>query len=582
MQSPTLSNVSTYGAGVYSVVVSAANGCSNSATYSLQVYPSVPAFSYNPVNPAICFGDSVLVSSSIPITSPTLVFNPQTTQNAANAYPAPYSMYYGGQKMQFIDVPRDQGLKRRDRAVRLVGDHHQQLKVLIEEIRQARENRQPILLVAENDKESLELYTALKEIFPDGIQHIHSQTPAKEERERVKNAGFPGQITISTDMIGRGTDIALKNEAQIHGLKVLTTYLPSVRDLGQIVGRSGRFGANGDALMVLDKKRLKAALGKKTLTDGFYRNVETYIKREQAIMDRNKQSERLIKNTVGDFRKQITDNFFREMLKEIDVAQHKATVLPIWSAFFDKSDKEWNETWPYIQELLEKDEIDDKKINLLLKQYETKVQQAWDALCASIQSTDVVCLDGRKPIELLRKKTPELALDNTTKKLLNRFDVEQYSLRKDRVVYEQYERGHDGVAVTYKHWYILPLAMLKGYLNLLPGVHFENARPPFANFRAWLAGHGRLFPNLRAAIADLIDFFRGDKKKPETLEFNANKQHNGSYHLFSRHGMTQKSEPSTEKTVEDVKSSASLFDISSRQSKKSSDKYDKPGNSMKL
>lgn len=102
VQSPTLSNVSTYGAGVYSVVVSAANGCSNSATYSLQVYPSVPAFSYNPVNPAICFGDSVLVSSSIPITSPTLVFNPQTTQNAANAYPAPYSMYYGGQKMQFI------------------------------------------------------------------------------------------------------------------------------------------------------------------------------------------------------------------------------------------------------------------------------------------------------------------------------------------------------------------------------------------------------------------------------------------------------------------------------------------------
>jgi len=102
VQSPSLNNLSTYAGGVYSVVVGAANGCTTGSSYALQVYPSVPAFSYTPLNPAICFGDSISVSASVPISSPTLVFNPQTSQNLPNAYPAPYSMYYGGQKMQFV------------------------------------------------------------------------------------------------------------------------------------------------------------------------------------------------------------------------------------------------------------------------------------------------------------------------------------------------------------------------------------------------------------------------------------------------------------------------------------------------
>ncbi len=102
VQSPSLSNLSTYNGGVYSVVVTAANACTNAASYSVHVHPSVPAFTYTPSNPAICIGDSILLSASIPISTPTLVFNPQSNQNAANAYPAPYSMYYGGQKMQFI------------------------------------------------------------------------------------------------------------------------------------------------------------------------------------------------------------------------------------------------------------------------------------------------------------------------------------------------------------------------------------------------------------------------------------------------------------------------------------------------
>jgi hypothetical protein len=102
IQSPSLSNLGTFAGGLYSVMVTAANACTNSASYSLQVYPAVPIFSFTPLSPAICSGDSILVSASIPVSSPTLVFNPQSNQNPANGYPAPYTAYYGGQKMQFV------------------------------------------------------------------------------------------------------------------------------------------------------------------------------------------------------------------------------------------------------------------------------------------------------------------------------------------------------------------------------------------------------------------------------------------------------------------------------------------------
>jgi hypothetical protein len=488
-----------------------------------------------------------------------------------------------GQKMQFVDVPRDQGLKRHDRAVLLTRNHKQQVKALIKEIRKAREKEQPILLVAENDKESLELFTLLNTVFPDEINHVHSQTPIKEELACIQKAGLPGQITISTDMIGRGTDISLKGEAKIHGLKVLTTYLPTVRDLGQIIGRSGRFGANGDAVMILDKKRLKATLGKKSLTnEGYYRNVETYIKREQGIMDRNKQSERLIKNTVGDFRKQLTDNFFKDLLEELDIAKYQSTVLPIWSGFFDKSDKEWNETWPRIQELLIQDKVDVAQVDGLLKEYETKVQELWNALRANIQSAELVCADGKKPGDLLDKKVTPLALNERTKNLLTSFNLDQFSLRKDRVIYKQYEKGHAGMAVVYQHWYTLPLASLKGFLNLIPGVHLENARPVFADFRAWREGHGRVFPTLMAIFADLRDYFKQKKTKPETPPPEEESKQELSYHLFVRHGIAQKNKGSEGEPVKSTQTHVELPELSIDPSEEYSEEDKHPSNkSMK-
>ena len=409
-------------------------------------------------------------------------------------------------EMQFVDVPRDKGLNRRDKAIRLTTNPKQQIESLVEQIKEARAKNQPILIIAENDEESTSLFKKLNEVFKEDIQHIHSQLSLEDEKARVGIAGRPGQITVSTDMIGRGTDISLKGAATMNGLNVMLTYLPRVRDLEQIVGRSGRFGAQGETSLVLDKQRLKKALGKSALGSDYYRNVEAYVEREQAIMDRNKQCERLIKNTVGDFRKEITNNFFNDMLKQVDKSEYKK-LMPAWTSFFDKSDKAWNETWPHIQKELSKDKVNINAVEKLLTEYKENAQKMWNVLRRNVQDVDVVCHDGKKTIEKLNADLPTLKVTDSTKKLITGFDINQYSLDKVKV-YDKYDPGHDGRAVKYKHWSIPVIASLKGWANLLPGVHFADARKPFANFRAWIDGRGQIFPNTRAWIANAVDFIK--------------------------------------------------------------------------
>jgi hypothetical protein len=445
----------------------------------------------------------------------------------------------GATKMQFIDVPRDKGLNRRDKAIQLTKNERQQFEVLVEQIKEARAKNQPILIIAENDEESLKLFEKLNKVFKEDIQHVHSQLSLKDEKSRIDIAGRPGQITVSTDMIGRGTDIALRDAAKKHGLNVMLTYLPRVRDLEQIIGRAGRFGAEGDTSLVIDKQRLKKQLGKEALGTEYYQNTEAYIEREQAIMDRNKQCERLIKNSVGDFRKTLTDNFFEDMLRHVDQAKQKK-LTPAWTAFFDKSDKAWNEQWPKIQKELQEDTIDMNKIQAHLDEYKDSVQKAWAVLQSSVKDIDADCA------KKLNADVPKLELNETTKKLITDFDINKYSAASN-IVYDHYSPGHDGRSVKYSHWSIPVIATLKGLANLIPFVHFEDARKPFADLRAWANGTGKVFPDASNVFESIGKFIRNigsgiasifkSKGKEANDESLHKSEENGSYRKLFETGI---------------------------------------------
>jgi len=102
IQNPTISNVSSNASGTYTLLVSNANCSSTPVFVSAIVNPSPPVFSLTPASSSLCAGSSQTIGASVPVTNPTLNFGSQTFQNSASGYPAPYSVYYGGQKMQLL------------------------------------------------------------------------------------------------------------------------------------------------------------------------------------------------------------------------------------------------------------------------------------------------------------------------------------------------------------------------------------------------------------------------------------------------------------------------------------------------
>ncbi|MDP3268432.1 MAG: hypothetical protein Q8M40_05220 [Legionella sp.] len=413
--------------------------------------------------------------------------------------------------MKFVSVPRHSGLNREDRPIRLTADEKDYIKALVEYIQEARRNNQPVLVICRDDIASetmqIELSKALQDKEPIGeMQRIDSQLSLKAEAELIKNAGKPGMVTVSTGMVGRGTDIHLQDEAKTHGLKVLLAHLPRERDMMQILGRSGRFGARGDTRIVLNKVELKATLGKTTLNEGFYTAPETYIRQQQALMDRKNQCERLIKNTISDFSKKVTDNFFKEFLVNIEPNQRKE-LSPAWIKFVKEKDQHWNSVWKQIIKEMDKTNPESELINKHLASHQRKTQELWDDLSREIAEKlhKGPNKSDKNPAKLPHKEVGELKLDNKTTQLINGFDVNK--LVRHRVkIYDKYDPAHDGRAVVYSR----PFEKLRAF--------FKGERRLFADFRAWREGHGILFPNLRAFWNGHMSFgqFLFGYSKPDT------------------------------------------------------------------
>src|SRR4029077_11558289 len=82
----------------------------------------------------------------------------------------------------------------------------------------------------------------------NGVPHnVLNAKHHEREAEIVKDAGQPGQVTIATNMAGRGTDIVLGPGVQDKGgLFILGTERHEARRIdNQLRGRSGRQGDPG-------------------------------------------------------------------------------------------------------------------------------------------------------------------------------------------------------------------------------------------------------------------------------------------------------------------------------------------------
>ncbi len=153
--------------------------------------------------------------------------------------------------LDVLVVPTNMPMIREDHTDVIYKTEKEKFTAVIQEIKELHKAGRPVL-VGTISIEKSELLS--KYLNQAGIQH-HVLNAKNHEREAeiVAQAGQHGQVTISTNMAGRGTDIKLgESVADLGGLHILGTERHESRRIdNQLRGRSGRQGDQGSSRFYL-------------------------------------------------------------------------------------------------------------------------------------------------------------------------------------------------------------------------------------------------------------------------------------------------------------------------------------------
>ena len=173
--------------------------------------------------------------------------------------------------MDVITIPTNRPIQRIDHDDVVYKTRKEKLNAIVDNIAEAYEKGQPVLVGTISIEKSEELSDMLKK------RHIpHKVLNAKFhelEAEIVAEAGQKGNVTIATNMAGRGTDIKLgEGVLELGGLRIIGTERHESRRIdNQLRGRAGRQGDVGESKFYLsledDLMRLFGSEKLKTLFD---------------------------------------------------------------------------------------------------------------------------------------------------------------------------------------------------------------------------------------------------------------------------------------------------------------------------
>jgi preprotein translocase subunit SecA len=181
-------------------------------------------------------------------------------------------------KLEVLVVPTNMPMIREDHTDVIYKTEEEKFNAVIEEIKEMHEAGRPVL-VGTISIEKSELLS--KYLSRTGIKHhVLNAKHHEREAEIVAEAGRRGQVTISTNMAGRGTDIKLgEGVADLGGLHILGTERHESRRIdNQLRGRSGRQGDMGssrfylsledDLLRIFGAERISGIMDKIGLEEG--------------------------------------------------------------------------------------------------------------------------------------------------------------------------------------------------------------------------------------------------------------------------------------------------------------------------
>ena len=178
-------------------------------------------------------------------------------------------------KLDVVEMPTNVEMRRKDLNDRIYRTENEKLKAIVDDIKEAHVNKQPILVGTTSIEKSEKISNILKK---EKITHsVLNAKQHEKEAEIIALAGQPGSVTIATNMAGRGTDIQLggnldarlkiatnkDTEKELHkkdkeqviasgGLFVIGTERHESRRIdNQLRGRSGRQGDSGKSIFYL-------------------------------------------------------------------------------------------------------------------------------------------------------------------------------------------------------------------------------------------------------------------------------------------------------------------------------------------
>ncbi len=155
-------------------------------------------------------------------------------------------------KLDVVEIPTNKPIQRKDMDDRVYKTAREKYKAVIEEIEEMRNAGRPVL-VGTTSVEISELLKRMLDMRKIPCQVLNAKEHAKESQivaEAGKSINGLGNVTIATNMAGRGTDIKLTPEVKAAGgLAIIGTERHESRRVDrQLRGRAGRQGDPGSSV----------------------------------------------------------------------------------------------------------------------------------------------------------------------------------------------------------------------------------------------------------------------------------------------------------------------------------------------
>jgi len=153
--------------------------------------------------------------------------------------------------LNVVPIPTNKPIRRQRHQTRIFKTGEQKWQGIVQRIIEIHDSGRPVLVGTRSVEASENLSALLVEI---GLKHqVLNARQDASEAEIVKQAGQYKQITVATNMAGRGTDIKLPADmVDIGGLHVIATECHEARRIDrQLFGRCGRQGDNGSFELIV-------------------------------------------------------------------------------------------------------------------------------------------------------------------------------------------------------------------------------------------------------------------------------------------------------------------------------------------